>query len=87
MRPDYVINGGGIINVAGEIRALDRDEAFDPAWVDAKLDRLAADPGRGARPGAARTPPHPRGGQRDRPRPDQGSAEKKAAARPGEAQA
>ena len=38
--PDYVINGGGIINVAGEIRALDRDEAFDPAWVDAKLDRL-----------------------------------------------
>lgn len=39
--PDYVINGGGIINVAGEIRALDRDEAFDPAWVDVKLDRLA----------------------------------------------
>jgi len=39
--PDYVINGGGIINVAGEIRALERGEAFDPAWVDAKLDRLA----------------------------------------------
>ena len=39
--PDYVINGGGIINVAGEIRALDRDEAFDPNWVDTKLDRLA----------------------------------------------
>jgi leucine dehydrogenase len=39
--PDYVINGGGIINVAGEIRALDAGEAFDPAWVDAKLDRLA----------------------------------------------
>ena len=39
--PDYVINGGGIINVAGEIRALDADAAFDPAWVDAKLDRLA----------------------------------------------
>ena len=38
--PDYVINGGGIINVAGEIRALDRDEDFDPAWVDRKLDRL-----------------------------------------------
>jgi leucine dehydrogenase len=38
--PDYVINGGGIINVAGEIRALERGEAFDPAWVDAKLDRL-----------------------------------------------
>ncbi|MFL5298632.1 MAG: Leu/Phe/Val dehydrogenase [Phenylobacterium sp.] len=38
--PDYVINGGGIINVAGEIRALERDEAFDPAWVEAKLGRL-----------------------------------------------
>jgi leucine dehydrogenase len=39
--PDYVINGGGIINVAGEIRAIEKGEAFDPAWVDAKLDRLA----------------------------------------------
>jgi leucine dehydrogenase len=38
--PDYVINGGGIINVAAEIRALDAGEAFDPAWVDAKLARL-----------------------------------------------
>ncbi|MDX5332058.1 MAG: amino acid dehydrogenase [Caulobacteraceae bacterium] len=38
--PDYVINGGGIINVAGEIRALDAGEAFDPAWVEAKLSRL-----------------------------------------------
>ena len=38
--PDYVINGGGIINVAGEIRALDRQEAFDPAWVEMKLARL-----------------------------------------------
>jgi len=38
--PDYVINGGGIINVAGEIRALDADTAFDPAWVAGKLDRL-----------------------------------------------
>ena len=38
--PDYVINGGGIINVAGEIRALGRGEAFDPAWVEDKLDRL-----------------------------------------------
>ncbi|MDD3838232.1 MAG: Glu/Leu/Phe/Val dehydrogenase dimerization domain-containing protein [Phenylobacterium sp.] len=38
--PDYVINGGGIINVAGEIRALSLGEAFDPAWVAAKLDRL-----------------------------------------------
>jgi leucine dehydrogenase len=38
--PDYVINGGGIINVAGEIRALDRNEAFDPAWVETKLSRL-----------------------------------------------
>ncbi|HEV7383518.1 MAG TPA: Glu/Leu/Phe/Val dehydrogenase family protein, partial [Phenylobacterium sp.] len=38
--PDYVINGGGIINVAGEIRALERKEAFDPAWVEMKLARL-----------------------------------------------
>ena len=38
--PDYVINGGGIINVAGEIRALEADGAFDPAWVAGKLDRL-----------------------------------------------
>jgi leucine dehydrogenase len=38
--PDYVINGGGIINVAGEIRALERGESFDAAWVDQKLDRL-----------------------------------------------
>jgi leucine dehydrogenase len=38
--PDYVINGGGIINVAGEIRALDAGAAFDPAWVEGKLARL-----------------------------------------------
>ena len=38
--PDYVINGGGIINVAGEIRALDAGTAYDPAWVEAKLSRL-----------------------------------------------
>ena len=38
--PDYVINGGGIINVAGEIRALEKGDAFDPAWVEAKLARL-----------------------------------------------
>ncbi|WP_333587471.1 Leu/Phe/Val dehydrogenase [Phenylobacterium sp.] len=38
--PDYVINGGGIINVAGEIRALDAGEAFDPAWVEGKLSGL-----------------------------------------------
>jgi len=35
--PDFVINGGGIINVAGEIRAIERGEAFDPAWVETKL--------------------------------------------------
>jgi leucine dehydrogenase len=38
--PDFVINGGGIINVAAEIRALDRGEALDPAWVETKLARL-----------------------------------------------
>jgi leucine dehydrogenase len=35
--PDFVINGGGIINVAGEIRALGRGEAFEPAWVEGKV--------------------------------------------------
>jgi leucine dehydrogenase len=38
--PDYVINGGGIINVAGEIRALEAGATFDPAWVEGKLSRL-----------------------------------------------
>jgi leucine dehydrogenase len=38
--PDFVINGGGIINIAGEIRALEAGAAFDPAWVEAKLARL-----------------------------------------------
>jgi leucine dehydrogenase len=38
--PDYVINGGGIINVAAEVRALERDESFDPSWVEGKLARL-----------------------------------------------
>ena len=38
--PDYVINGGGIINVAGEIRALNASAAFEPAWVEGKLSRL-----------------------------------------------
>jgi leucine dehydrogenase len=33
--PDYVINGGGIINVAAEISGT-----YDPAWVDAKVQRL-----------------------------------------------
>ena len=38
--PDYVINGGGIINVASEVRGLQRDEAYDPQWVEQKLARL-----------------------------------------------
>ena len=38
--PDFVINGGGIINIAGEIRALHAGAAFDPAWVEGKLARL-----------------------------------------------
>jgi len=40
--PDYVINGGGIINVAAEIRALDAGAGYDPAWVETKLQRLTA---------------------------------------------
>ena len=38
--PDYVINGGGIINVAAEIRALEQGGAYDPSWVETKLSRL-----------------------------------------------
>ena len=33
--PDYVINGGGIINVAAELSG-----SYDPVWVDRKLDGL-----------------------------------------------
>jgi leucine dehydrogenase len=40
--PDFVINGGGIINVAGEIRALERGERFDPAWVEDKVAGMIA---------------------------------------------
>jgi leucine dehydrogenase len=38
--PDFVINGGGIINIAGEIRALASDGSYDPAWVEAKVERM-----------------------------------------------
>ena len=60
--PDYVINGGGIINVAGEIRALDRGEAFDRGGRQAR--RLALWAGCSS---AGRAPPDPEC-QRDRPR-------------------
>jgi leucine dehydrogenase len=40
--PDFVINGGGIINVAAEIRALEQGGAYDPAWVEAKLTAMIA---------------------------------------------
>jgi len=35
--PDFVVNAGGIINVAAEIRALERGETYDAGWVEAKL--------------------------------------------------
>lgn len=35
--PDYVINGGGIINVAAEISGN-----YDPAWVESKVQGLVA---------------------------------------------
>jgi leucine dehydrogenase len=38
--PDFVINGGGIISIAAEIRALEAGGAYDPAWVEMKLARL-----------------------------------------------
>lgn len=39
--PDYVINGGGIINVAAEVSGR-----YDPEWVDTKLDALMDNLGR-----------------------------------------
>ena len=38
--PDFVVNGGGIINVAAEIRALGAGTAYDPAWVEMKVDAM-----------------------------------------------
>jgi leucine dehydrogenase len=78
--PDYVINGGGIINVAGEIRALDRGEAFDPAWVQGKLDRLIETLDEVLdRSVAERRPTHEVAGEMARTR-IEGATEKRAAA-------
>jgi leucine dehydrogenase len=33
--PDYVINAGGIINVASEVSG-----SYDLSWVDSKIDRI-----------------------------------------------
>ena len=38
--PDYVINGGGIINVASEVHGLQKNHAHNPEWVEGKLSRL-----------------------------------------------
>lgn len=38
--PDYVINGGGIINAAAEILAVEERRAYDGAWVEAKVSRM-----------------------------------------------
>ena len=38
--PDYVINGGGIINVASEVHGLQNNHAHNPEWVEGKLSRL-----------------------------------------------
>lgn len=38
--PDYVINCGGIVNVAAEIRAIEAGGAYDPAWVEGKVARM-----------------------------------------------
>ena len=38
--PDYVVNGGGIINVASEMNARQNGTAYDPQWVEGKLSRL-----------------------------------------------
>ena len=38
--PDYLVNAGGITNVASELRARESGGEFDPAWVERKLVRL-----------------------------------------------
>jgi len=38
--PDYLVNAGGITNVASELRARETNGAYDPAWVERKLVRL-----------------------------------------------
>lgn len=38
--PDFAINGGGIISIAAEIRALAAAGSYDHAWVEMKLVRL-----------------------------------------------
>ncbi|MEO7053518.1 MAG: Glu/Leu/Phe/Val dehydrogenase dimerization domain-containing protein [Rhizomicrobium sp.] len=38
--PDYVANAGGIIHIAGEIRAIHAGSQFDPDWVHSKIDQL-----------------------------------------------
>ena len=60
--PDYVINGGGIINVASEISGT-----YDPAWVEAKVQRLIQTLGERPRPGPARRPRHQPRRRRNRP--------------------
>ena len=35
-----MVNGGGIINVASEMRARETGGAYDPQWVEGKVDRL-----------------------------------------------
>ncbi|HEY3948862.1 Glu/Leu/Phe/Val dehydrogenase [Phenylobacterium sp.] len=79
--PDYVINGGGIINVAGEIRALERGEAFDPAWVAGKLDTLLATLAEVLdRSKADRRPTHEVAGEMAKARINRAAEQKKAAA-------
>ena len=38
--PDYLVNAGGITNVASELKARQNGGGYDPAWVERKLVRL-----------------------------------------------
>ena len=38
--PDYLVNAGGITNVASELKARQSGGGYDPAWVEQKLQRL-----------------------------------------------
>lgn len=57
--PDYVINGGGIINVASELKARWQGGQYDREWVEGKLQKLKSTISEiYARSASDDTPPH-----------------------------
>ena len=70
--PDYVVNGGGIINVAAEIRALDAGDGVRSGLGRGQAVAADADAGRGAEALARRAAADPRDRRRDRAPPHRG---------------